>query len=69
MFGPPIGKEIICYIDDVNAAKQDVYGNQSSVELLRCELELKYIVESVSKFFVYNLDSLWIIKDGTMQIV
>lgn len=34
-FGPPIGKEMLCYIDDINAPMTDLYGCQPLVELNR----------------------------------
>ncbi|XP_039277456.1 dynein heavy chain 10, axonemal [Nilaparvata lugens] len=38
-YGPPIGKKLICFIDDLNMPQVDAYGTQQPIALLKLLLE------------------------------
>lgn len=40
VYGPPIGKQLICFIDDINMPQVDTYGTQQPIALLKLFIEL-----------------------------
>lgn len=64
IYGPPIGKKLVCFIDDMNMPQVDTYGTQQPIALLKLFLELggmydrgkdlgwKYFVD-ICKFYCF----------------
>lgn len=40
IYGPPVGKKLVCFIDDMNMPQVDTYGTQQPIALLKLFLEL-----------------------------
>lgn len=39
IYGPPIGKKLVCFVDDMNMPQVDTYGTQQPIALLKLFLE------------------------------
>lgn len=39
IYGPPVGKKLICFVDDMNMPQVDTYGTQQPIALLKLFLE------------------------------
>lgn len=39
IYGPPIGKKLVCFVDDMNMPQIDTYGTQQPIALLKLFLE------------------------------
>lgn len=38
-YGPPVGKKLVCFIDDMNMPQVDTYGTQQPIALLKLLFE------------------------------
>ena len=43
VYGPPLGKKFIIFVDDINLPKKDSVGSQGAIELLRQMMDHKVI--------------------------
>ena len=44
-FGPPAGKRLICFVDDLNMPKVDTYGTQQPVALLKLLIDKGFLYD------------------------
>lgn len=45
IYGPPAGRQLIIFIDDLNMPKIDVYGTQQPIALLKFLIEKSYLYQ------------------------
>ncbi|XP_039299649.1 dynein heavy chain 12, axonemal-like, partial [Nilaparvata lugens] len=57
VFGPPIGKHCLVFIDDMNMPAKEIYGAQPPLELLRMYFDHGYWfdLKDMNKIFVEDL--------------
>jgi dynein heavy chain len=56
MLGPPIGKKMIIFVDDVSMPKMDTYGSQAPIELLRQLVDLKGLYDRPNLFLWRDIE-------------
>lgn len=56
LLGPPIGKKMLYFIDDVNMPELDRYGSQPPIELLRQLLDFKGLFDREKLFWKNYID-------------
>jgi len=63
-FGPPGGKQMICFVDDFNMPRKDLFGSQPPLELLRQWMDYGGWYERTKQTWRYILDMQLLVAMG-----
>jgi len=64
IYGPPVGKCLIFFVDDLNMPKKEVYGAQPPIEILRQWMDHKGWYSRITKEFMQLQDIIFICAMG-----
>jgi dynein heavy chain len=64
IYGPPVGKRLIFFVDDLNMPKKEEYGAQPPIEILRQWMDHKGWYSRVTKEFMQLQDIIFICAMG-----
>jgi dynein heavy chain len=64
IYGPPVGKQLIFFIDDLNMPKKEEYGAQPPIELIRQWLDHSGWYSRVTKEFMQLVDIIFVSAMG-----